>query len=346
MLVIEKEKINDWIRELAKKTPVFVPVRRKQQGAIESIFEEFNPRTDLVLDLDYLPSVRSIKEFFLPERENVFIVEKNKIYEPLAPKNFILFGLNSSDLEALTQLDEIMAKPTEDYFYFQKRKNATIIGLINESHENPPRGDLVLMRINETQYEVIPLTEKGQILVKNKIFKKEPAVIANAGIKSEEIMPRLKQLLLDPELLADAVAWSWKNDSAVWEELAGLCLGCGICTYVCPLCYCFSMEDKIDLNGKTCKRCRQWDACTLPLFSQISGALPDGRQGYNFHKTIKERYYNWFYHKFVRAYKEYGKAQCVGCGRCQKYCPAKIDIEKYLIRIVKNYEQHLPASKS
>jgi sulfhydrogenase subunit beta (sulfur reductase) len=341
MLIIEKEKIKEWVKELVKKTPVFVPIRRIEQGVEESIFEEFDPtRTDLVVDLDYLPSVRSIKEFFLPEREEIFIKDKNnKISENQKSRNFIIFGLNSCDLEALTQLDEIMAKPTEDYFYFQKRKNTIIIGLINEPVKNISRGDLVLAKINETQYEVIPLTEKGQILAKNKIFKKEPAVIANAGIKSEEIMPRLKQLLLDPEILAEAVAWSWKNDTEVWDELARLCLGCGICTYVCPLCYCFSMEDKIELDGKTCRRCRAWDACTLPKFSQISG-------GYNFHKTIKERYYNWFFHKFVRAYREYGKAQCVACGRCQKYCPAKIDIEKYLIRIVKNYEQSLPPSKS
>ncbi len=342
MLIIEKEKINEWIKELARKMPVFVPVRRKQQEATESIFEKFSNETQI--DLDYLPSVRSIKEFFLPEREDIFVVEKNgKVSESQKPKNFVIFGLNLPDLEALTQLDEIMAKPVEDYFYFQKRKNTTIIGLINEplsaSRRIFPGGDLILAKINEEQYEVIPLTDKGRVLVKNKIFKKEPAVIANAGIKSKEIMPRLKQLLFDPEILADAVNWSWKNDSAVWNELAGLCLGCGICTYVCPLCYCFSIEDSVGLDGNKCTRCRQWDACTLPRFSQISG-------GHNFHKTIKERYYNWFYHKFVRAYKEYGKSQCVACGRCQKYCPAKIDIEKYLIRIVKNYGQSLPAPKS
>jgi sulfhydrogenase subunit beta (sulfur reductase) len=339
MLIIEKEKIRDWVKELAEKTPVFVPRRRKEPE--ESIFEEFDPaRTDLAIDLDYLPSVRSIKEFFLPAREDVFVVEKNKIRESIAPKKFILFGLNSSDLEALTQLDEIMAKPTEDYFYFQKRNSAVIIGLINEPAGGPARlatrsvadGDLILAKINEQQYEAISLADKGRNLIKNKFFKNGPGVITTAGAKSQEIMPQLRQLLLDPELLADAVAWSWKNDAAVWEELANLCLGCGICTYVCPLCYCFSIEDNVSLDGKICRRCRSWDACTLPRFAQISG-------GYNFHKTIKERYYNWFYHKFVRAYKEYGKAQCVACGRCQKYCPAKIDIEKYIIRIVENYKK-------
>ncbi len=332
MLIIEKEKINEWAKELAEKTPVIVPVRREQKEAVESVFEKFLP--EMEIDFDYLPTLLSIKEFFLPVKENIFVFDKNsgKVRTPPKTKPFILFGLNSRDLEALNQLDEIMAQPKQDFFYFEKRKKATIIGLINGPAKILPKGDLVLIRINDEQFETIPLTDKGRLLTKNKIFKEEAAVISSGGKKSEETMIQLRQMLLDPELLSDALTWSWRQDLAVWDELANLCLGCGICTYVCPLCYCFSSEDEVALDGKVCRRCRQWDACTLPKFSQISG-------GFNFHKTIRERYYNWFFHKFVRAYKEYGKSQCVACGRCQKYCPAKIDIEKYLIRIVDKYKE-------
>lgn len=331
MLVIEKDKINELVQALAKNTPVYVPVRREQQGAVESIFEKFSP--GMKIDFDYLPTLCSLKEFFLPAKEDIFVFSKksNKLSNIPKTKPFIIFGLNSRDLEALVQLDEIMAKPNEDFFYFQKRNAATIVGLINEPIKIPPAGDLILIKINEGQYEVITLTDKGRSFVKS-FVKNEAAVITNAGSKSPEIMPHLRQLLLDPELLAEAVSWSWQNNPEIWNELASLCLGCGICTYVCPLCYCFSVEDKVSLDCDTSSRCRQWDACTLPKFAQISG-------GFNFHKTIKERYYNWYFHKFVRAYREYGKSQCVACGRCQKYCPAKIDIEKYLIRIVKNYKK-------
>jgi len=83
------------------------------------------------------------------------------------------------------------------------------------------------------------------------------------------------------------------------------------------------MEDTTSLDGSICTRCRNWDACTLPGFATIAG-------GHNFRQTVKDRYYNWYHHKFVRAYKEFGRAQCVACGRCQKYCPAGIDIEQVL----------------
>jgi predicted aldo/keto reductase-like oxidoreductase len=73
----------------------------------------------------------------------------------------------------------------------------------------------------------------------------------------------------------------------------------------------------------------------LPRFAKIAG-------GHNFHPTVKERYYNWFYHKFVRAYREYGKAQCVACGNCKKNCPAGIKIGEVLKEIVGDYKKSNP----
>ncbi len=277
MLIIEKEKISELAKELSKKAAVFAPIKRVDG---ECAFERYEEGKEIILD--YETTVLSIKEFFLPGTEDIFIFnkEKNKISAGKKPEKFIILGLNSRDAEALAQLDEIMAKPNLDYFYFEKRNAAVVM-----PYETEPR----------------------------------------------KIMPELEKLLTDPELLHGAVKWSWKNYPEIWEELKNRCLSCGICTYVCPLCYCFSTDDASDLNGLNCRRCRYWTACTLPEFAKITG-------GYNFHKTLKERYYNWYYHKFVRAYKEYGKSQCVACGRCQKYCPAKIDMETELIKIVEKYK--------
>ena len=137
-------------------------------------------------------------------------------------------------------------------------------------------------------------------------------------------------MVLDSELVADAVEWPYQGMPDLWDDLAKTCLGCGICTYVCPLCYCFSTEDRVALDGKSCSRCRSWDACTLPKFAEVAG-------GHNFHKNIRERYYNWFYHKFVRGYREYGRSLCVGCERCKHQCPAGINIADVLSQILKAY---------
>jgi len=300
-LVIEKKQIKDWLAELKEKFRV----------------------------VDIRKAVLPAKQYFFPPKEEIFNFDKKsqRLAVPSYQKNLLVFGLDLADLEAMTQLDEIMKKPKADFFYWQKRDRATIVGLTDLSVKVAPGGDMILEKINPRQYQVRVVTAKGKRISKSKFFKEAAKPqIKNYPAKSTP----LKEMLLDSELLAEAVAGSYNHK--IWDELAKKCLGCGICTYLCPLCHCFSIEDRVSLDNTECSRCRQWDACTLPGFAKIAG-------GHNFHKTIKERYYNWFYHKFVRAYKEYGKAQCVDCGRCAENCPAGIDIEKVLMEIVKDYKK-------
>lgn len=303
-LVIEKKQIKDWLRELRKKDAV----------------------------IDVRKSVLPPKKYFFPVREKIFVLDRKRgklVSSEPKTKKMILFGLSLADLEAMTQLDEIMEKPQQDFFYWQKRKKTTLIGLSDEPIGIPPGGDLILEKINQNQYRLFILTKKGRSVVKSRFFKKiaKPRII-----KYPTKEKSFKKLLLDSEFLAEAVEWSWKGKPEIWEKLKRKCLGCGICTYVCPLCHCFLIEDKVSLDDNESSRCRQWDACTLPRFAQIAG-------GHNFHPTIKERYYNWYYHKFVRAYREYGKSQCVACGRCWNYCPAKIDIREVLSEIIEGYQK-------
>ena len=328
MLLIEKRDILNLIKELGKTKTIVAPLSRKDG---ETVFEKTDDSS--VVNLEYETTILPAKKFFLPEKETTFIYDskKRKIatgkIEP-----FILFGLNLKDTEALTQLDEIMLKPTADFFYEQKRNAATIISIINENGPLPHIGiDLILEKLNQNTYKVHALSKKGREISRKKFFKESNEEITAEKNPETKVMPELKKLLKDPELLKDAMEWSWKNYNEIWEKLGKQCLGCGICTYACPLCYCFSIEDACSLDGKTCSKKRIWSACTLPEFSRITG-------GHNFHPALKERYYNWFYHKFVRAYKEHGKSQCVACGRCAKYCPAGINIEEILLDIVGKYK--------
>ncbi len=279
----------------------------------------------------------NFKRHFFPARQETFSkTEAGGIVTPEAPEEFIVFGLNLPDLEALTYFDEIMKNPNEDFYYLRNRERSIVIGLIQEEIDAQPGGDIIFQDIGGGRYKVWQNTDKGKDLIKKhkKFFeeveddnkKNAPQIPENKSLG--EWSQSMRALLVDPELLAKAVEWS--HDHPIWDELGKRCLGCGICTYVCPICYCFSIEDSVGLDG-SCKRCRKWDACTLPEFAKITG-------GHSFRPTIKERYYNWFYHKFVRAYNEYGRSQCVGCGRCKKFCPASIDIYEVLSVILKDYK--------
>jgi len=310
-LVIEKKQLNILLEELKKK------------------FDVFDVREDI------LPP----KRYFFPPIEEMFSFDKKsgKVVSPSKERQFVIFGVKTSDLLAINQTDLIMKKSFSDFFYFQKREKAFLIGLSEKPLKNYFGGDLILEKINLKQYRAVPLTAKGRKISKINIFKEEKN--PKVSIRPSSSTKKLREIILDSEFLSDAVAWSWTHDQKIWDELSKICLGCGICTYVCPLCYCFSVDDKVCLDGKSCVRSRQWDACTLPNFAKVTG-------GHNFHKTLKERYYNWFFHKFVRAYKEDGRPLCVACGRCQKYCPAKIDIEVWLLKIIKDYEKYLLTPKN
>lgn len=302
-LIIEKKKIKEWLVVLGKDFKV-VDTRKK-----------------------VLPP----KQYFFPVKEDLFSFDlKSKKLKTIDQSENILLLISSlNKLEAMTQLDEIMEKPQKDFFYWQKRDKSVIVGIIEKSIKIPYGGDLVLEKINQKEYRTWVLNSKGRKLLNDKFFKK----VLKPRIINYPSKPNIfKEKLLDSELLAEAVEWSWQSNHKIWNELAEKCLGCGICTYVCPLCHCFSMEDQVSLDNSKCFRCRQWDVCTLPRFSQIAG-------GHNFHKTIKERYYNWYYHKFVRAYRQYGKAQCVACGACKDNCPAGIKIGEVLKEIVKDYKK-------
>jgi sulfhydrogenase subunit beta (sulfur reductase) len=320
---IAKSDILKLITRLSRSQTVYVP----QRADGEIIFAPFEKDSNVVLD--YPTTVIPPKALFFPPEEELFRAEGKRIIEPEAPKSFIVFGLDKRDLAALCQLDEILKREPADSFYLKRREKATIIAISDETGEIQPGGDLILEDSGD-HYRAVPLTKAGHKVTKLSVFKKradDPKPTRKAAKATV-----LEELLNDSELLARAVGWSRENYPEIWERLGKQCLGCGICTYVCPLCYCFATEDRVDLDGTTCTRCRHWDACTLPDFATVAG-------GHSFRPDLKGRYYNWFYHKFVRAYKEFGRSQCVACGRCQKYCPAGINIEEVLMEIVERYEK-------
>jgi len=325
--VITKKRVPALIELLNERYEVFAPQRQGE----EVVFAPVTDTNEFVLN--YQTTILPPKQFFLPSEEELFTVKGKRVVET-APKPFVIFGLSLKDLAGICRLDEIMSREPADSFYLNRREKAILIAISEKEIGIPPGGDLILEKVGDS-YRAIALTKTGRRITNLPVFKEKTL---RGKPRPKEKPTKLEELLLDSELLAQAVEWSRENCPRIWEKLEKLCIGCGICTYVCPLCYCFEMEDGTSLDGSICTRCRRWSACTLPGFATVAG-------GHNFRPTIKDRYYNWYYHKFVRAYKEFGRAQCVACGRCQKYCPAGIDIEKILEEIVAEFQKAHPVRK-
>jgi ferredoxin len=105
-----------------------------------------------------------------------------------------------------------------------------------------------------------------------------------------------------------------------WEDISFSCINCGTCTFVCPTCWCFDIQDEV--YGNNGVRMRNWDSCMFPIFTVHT-------TGHNPRDTKLARLRQRFMHKlkyFVDKYDE--GIMCVGCGRCIQQCPVNIDIRK------------------
>ncbi len=111
----------------------------------------------------------------------------------------------------------------------------------------------------------------------------------------------------------------YKNiDHPEWDKVGERCLSCANCTMVCPTCFCNTVEDETDLDGRTAQRTRKWDSCFNLDFSYIHGG--------SIRMSTKSRFRQWMTHKLAAWQDQFGTSGCVGCGRCITWCPVGIDI--------------------
>ncbi len=114
----------------------------------------------------------------------------------------------------------------------------------------------------------------------------------------------------------------------VWGKLSESCLGCGTCTFVCPTCQCYDIQDR-DAKGGGVRRFRCWDSCMYSDFTLMAHGNP--------RTTQLQRFRQRFMHKLVYYPQNYdGAFSCVGCGRCVEKCPASLNIVKVMKTLNQN----------
>ncbi len=222
------------------------------------------------------------------------------------------------DAISINQLDLYFDEPIRDDLYWEKRKKTYLIVIDDREPTEDLEYDLYLVD-QDKFFTVYSGSDDGRTIIKNtKIFEK-----VSAPAKKATRFPQKGEGL-------ERVIEQAKNDP-IWQRLAQQCYGCGICSYVCPLCYCFEVEDEVSDSSEGCSGCRlrRWDSCLNKDFALTA-------QG-NFREDLADRIYNWHHHKFVRIPREYGHTGCVGCERCVVFCPAGININETLEYLRKKY---------
>lgn len=325
---ITKKEMASFLDTLITEYKVFAPVRRDNFA----IFQEISSGSEAFPD--YINSKKPPKEIFFPQSEVMFTYcltgDGLGIAEPPGEdKERVIFGIRPCDARSLVLLNNVFdSRLYQDVYYIDKREKTTVIALgcnrpsstcfctsVGGAPFSQDGSDLLLIDIGE-EYVTQVVTEKGEKLLKKHIFFKGVAehdlllmrhVIekAEASVKTKIEAGGVKEKL------------DRMFEAPFWDSLHEKCLGCAVCTYLCPTCHCFDITDEsLDQRGE---RVRIWDSCAFPLFTlEASGANP--------RPSGKERMRQRIMHKFKYFVDNHGVVACVGCGRCIKECPVNLDI--------------------
>jgi NAD-dependent dihydropyrimidine dehydrogenase PreA subunit len=249
----------------------------------------------------------------------------------------VILGARPCDIQAVLLIDQVFSgKEYTDVYYVNKRKATTIIGMgcdhplstcFCSSMKGGPfsreGSDLFLIDLGEA-YLVELLTGKGTAFQNNKFLKEANTKEINSAKEIEEKASKKTDDSLSVVGIEKRLDQMVENP--FWERVQEKCIGCRVCTYLCPTCHCFDIADEVLTNKG--QRVRNWDSCLSSLYSQETS-------GHNPRPTNRERTRQRIMHKFNYFPKNFDRIACVGCGRCILYCPVNFDIRQAIREIHK-----------
>ena len=340
--VIEKADIALFVQNLINRYQV--EGVKEKNGAYD--YGSIQSPAELCLDFDY--TLFPPKKYLLPPAETLLkfsTAPSQEVEQVMEGQPIILMGVHPYDLKAIRQMDKIFSSGVPDPHYLKRRENTLLIGV--DPTRVAPRAfwsemeaatvssgfDLMLTDIG-TGFTVEIGTEKGKYLLE-KYSQVRPAT-KDEGRRRAEIRTEMSNACKKrgltfpsreiPQLLERS------SDKFFWEEQASKCLSCGTCNLVCPTCYCFDVNDEMDLDLVHGERRRRWDGCLLEDFAKVA-------TGENFRETRTARYRHRFYRKGLYLFKILDDLACVGCGRCSSSCLADIADPLNVLNQLKQDEQ-------
>lgn len=329
MKVLPSDKIREALNILAGEAEVYAPL---VHGDVSGYFKwADNPAEELALDI--LNTYMSPKNIVMPQTEKMYDFEAPgkeaqviKVVNAEGPR--VIFGIKGCDLQALHALDlAFLTKGYEDDFYKARRKDLTVIAracyqpgpaCFCESmgvDRLNPEADVVIHDLGQQDFAWEAKTPKGE-----EITNKLQGLL----VERDARLPQAAELQRKVDITGLSEKLAGMFEDPVWDELSSRCMNCGVCTYVCPTCYCFDMQ--VNTRGEAGNRFRCWDSCMYREYTQMAG-------GHNPREYKKERFRNRFLHKLQFFNERYGANLCIGCGRCVIMCPNGVNILEVINKI-------------
>lgn len=337
MYKIKTENLTALFQKIAGHQELYLPVRNAGQVNYANWSDEAE------VDLSVLNTVKSPKDAFFPQSENLYTCKRDgkKITiepEQLKSQDFVIFGMRPCDLKGVEVLDKVFLADPLDTFYAARRDHGTIVAMAcNEPEETcfckafgidaaEPNADVAVWMSGAELYWK-PLTEKGEALTEM------VGELLDDGSEEavEEVKTNIRRIISKlPYSDLSMDGWNGevldeKFNSQLWDELYKPCLACGTCTFVCPTCQCYDIKDYDTGNGVQRYRC--WDSCMYSDFTMMA----HGNNRTNQMQRFRQR----FMHKLVYfPANNDGMYSCVGCGRCVAKCPSSLNI----VKVVKAFQ--------
>jgi ferredoxin len=329
--IFPKDKLGELIRRWAAGRQIVAPVR---QGAVE--FETVESAAGICLD--YRNTRLPAKRLFFPPSEALLrfdfkaAPERQVAEAPSDTHPTILFGVRPCEARSLTLLDRVfLGDDYRDPYYAARREATTVVALacstaaptcfctsVGGSPRDHIGADLLLTDVGDA-FLVEVVSDRGEALLSG--FSLPGADIETieraerAGAQLAASMPLV--VALDRIGSLDVHAF----DDPCWQTIAERCLACAACSFLCPTCHCFDIQDEV--IAQQGRRVRNYDACMFAQFTLHAS-------GHNPRTDKSQRVRQRLLHKFAYFPDNFGAVACVGCGRCIRACPAGNDIRQWL----------------
>ncbi len=338
MKKIKLDKINKICRRLSELYSLYVPAEENESSG----FYKWDEETDINMSL--LRTAKPPKDIVFPQKENLVSFEKNddlkiEVAEK-APEKTAVLGIRTCDLTAFELMDRVFLQEPEDRFYRLRRDNTVMIalgcldsaetcfcrGFDIQPEKMPEAADVMIWKLGDNLLwqtgspEGEELTAEFSDLLEDAAEEDRKKLVEKQKLAEEkhEDSPLSE---LEPEGITERIEEVF--ELPIWDEIHRRCLQCGICTYICPTCHCYDIQDYKTSGGGERYRC--WDSCQFSAFTRMAHGNP--------RPTPRERVRQRFMHKLVYYSREHGEASCVGCGRCVENCPVELDIVEVIRRL-------------
>ena len=332
---INKKDIGKLLNEWSQEFTVFVP--SKESGV--ATMSKWDGTDTSFLDW-YRNTVVPPKASCFPPVEKMFSFQKGKEgyhieVPPSDEHKQLIFGIRPCDAKALAILDMTFKDAYEDPYYLPKRANSLLVSLgctnpcdscfctsLGISPGESTDVDLMLTDIGD-QFLIEPVSEAGKELIAKASGIEEAAEADEASAKRvKEAAYNKVARRIDVESIKERLLPAFENQD-YWEKVAAKCVSCGICTFLCPTCYCFDINDELVKDRGA--RFRSWDSCAFPIYTKMPMENPrDGKW-----RRVRQK----VYHKYQFYPMNFGVIACTGCGRCIRQCPVNWDITQTLDRL-------------